>query len=160
MTSPIPTRSRAALRLMPPRPLFCDGKGVKASQWFDLATRKSYMSVGHISTGARRPLGVVEFDVVGVDFWQEDSDVNGPHFSCEVVAPSHWPSNLLLCVAARSIRMNGVISLHSTRLESQLPNFQFTMNDVHFLFSMRMDELNALLNATADQNIAFGGTNL
>lgn len=155
MTSPIPTRSRAVLHLSPGCSLFSDPQEFAATQSRGLVKRKPLFRADFISTGPRRSLvGEDEIDLVRIDFWDEGSSLNGPHYSREVIVSSRWPSNLLLDVCARSIRTNGIVSIHSTRLNN---NYQYTINEVHVLFSMEKDELEELLNESADLHRAYGG---
>lgn len=156
MTSPIPTRNRAILCLAPARSLFCDAQETDATQLRGLFKREPLFLVDFLSTGPRLSMDA-NFDTVRVDFWEKNSQVNGPHCSRDVVVAAHWPSNLLLCVCVRSIRINGIISIHSTCLDDQISTYQYTINDVHLYFSMQKDELDQLLNESADLNRASGG---
>jgi hypothetical protein len=111
----------------------------------------------HLSTGPRRDLGQADMDMIVVDFWDESAETNGPHHSAEVIIPSHWPPNLLLSAAARSIRNRRVISIYRTHFDHKLTSPQATLNEVQYLFSLERSAVEALLNQSADLYRAKGG---
>ena len=162
MTSPIATRSRAVVSLDTPVLLFNkeqNTSGTGASHL--LCMCKPLFSVAHISTGNRFHLememeqtGVM--DKIQVDFWRCNMETNGPHHSSVILLPSFWPTNLYLCVIAKSVRENGVVSVYNRQYDHPIGKHK-TINQVHFLFEMNLGSLEELLNNSGDLSSTFGG---
>ena len=123
-----------------------------------LGLRTSLFKVSHISTGIRSPLNGVEgIDTINVDFWMHESASNGPHHSVEIVVPSTWTANLLLCVTKRSVKNSKVISILQTSINGMLNEKMKSINEIHHLFDMDLGSVEQLLINTADLNHAAGG---
>jgi hypothetical protein len=163
MTSPIATRNRAVVSLDTPVLLFDEEETTSGTDALHLLhMRKPLFPVAHISTGNRflfdhgmEETGVM--DKVQVDFWRCDVETNGPHHSSVILLPSFWPTNLCLCVIAKSVRENGVVSVYNRQYDHSIGKHK-TINQVHFLFEMNLVALKEYLNNSGDLNSAFGGT--
>lgn len=156
MSSPIPTRHRAVIPVVPPVFLFAGQLPVGPEG--RLYRREPLFIVAFVSTGRRHCFNqAANIDSVVLDFWEDNPSCNGPHHSVEVIIPTHWPCNLFLCALAKSIRESNVISVHSTQLFGRLSDEANTINSVHHLFSLPQESLKEMLHSTADLGRAFGG---